>query len=636
MDGSAEVGSSTSPPAVADEPVVEVEGPDDRPRRRGPPSLRRIPPVLRVHGPALAGYAALTAAVYWTVVTNLRTRILADQSDGAFFLWNLWSAPKAVLSGHSPFHTSGIFHPFGADIAFNTTLLSVGLVAWPVQKLFGLAVAANLAQLAAVVASGFCAYLLALRAGATRLPAFYAGSAFAFCAYRGVHLSPHFNLNQTWLLPLGLLLLLRLYDRPSRGRAVALGALGGIAWYTDVYYSVFLGLACAVTGLWHWRTTFSPAVLVRLAQAVAVAGIVTLPVTVAMAQEYFGTGRDPVPGWGGSDVLSADVVSWVAPPEGRRFLPDMLGGVDPTVRQGERIIFPGWTLLALGLAGIGLGGGPKGPGWRRRGVWVALAAVFFVLSLGPFLQVNGWTGDRYLRFHRTFSVPLPYLALQKVGLANELRAPARFAIVAILALVVLAALALTRLQRARPRLGVIAVAVAVPLALAEGLPKAPVTIPSAIPAAYGAIARDPGRGAVLEIPLQWHTGFGRYGDWGGDHSMFVYYATRHGRPMVNGIVSRYRRRDLDALQRLPVYDQLLGFFPDRDPALYFPATAGRPPGEPHPPATFGAGDLRALGIGYVVYHRDRPRPEAHDYLAGLGLPVLADDGTVIVWKVPPR
>ena len=51
-------------------------------------------------------------------------------------------------------------------------------------------------------------------------------------------------------------------------------------------------------------------------------------------------------------------------------------------------------------------------------------------------------------------------------------------------------------------------------------------------------------------------------------------------------------------------------------------------------ATFGVDDLRALGIGFVVYHRDRPFPAVFDHLSGLGLPVVADDGVVLVWRVP--
>jgi hypothetical protein len=134
--------------------------------------------------------------------------------------------------------------------------------------------------------------------------------------------------------------------------------------------------------------------------------------------------------------------------------------------------------------------------------------------------------------------------------------------------------------------------------------------------------------------MQWRTGYGQYGEWEGDQTLLLYYATKHGKPMVNGMVPRYPQERLAALQALPVYDQLLGFFTDAAPTVYQPVPAGRPPGEAHPPATFTAADLEALDIGYVVYHRDRPRPAAYDYLSGLGMPVLADDGTVLVWKVP--
>src|SRR5688572_27924049 len=111
--------------------------------------LRRI--VRSPHPWATAGFLALTTAGYWPVVADLSTRILADGGDGAFFLWNMWAWPRALLDGQNPFHTEAIFHPLGANMAFDTILAPVNLVSWPVQRLFGLAVAANLAQLSAVV-----------------------------------------------------------------------------------------------------------------------------------------------------------------------------------------------------------------------------------------------------------------------------------------------------------------------------------------------------------------------------------------------------------------------------------------------------------------------------------------------------
>jgi hypothetical protein len=87
--------------------------------------------------------------------------------------------------------------------------------------------------------------------------------------------------------------------------------------------------------------------------------------------------------------------------------------------------------------------------------------------------------------------------------------------------------------------------------------------------------------------------------------------------MVSGMVARYPARSRKALLDIPLFAQVVGL-QQGDLAS----------------TTFSAADLHDAGVGYVVYHRDRPRPAAEAYLADLRLPVLADDGTVLVWKVP--
>jgi hypothetical protein len=603
-------------------PTEEPDG--DRSRFR----LPRPVSAAQAHLVSLLAYVALTGVAYWPVVGHLRSRILADSGDGAFYLWDMWWFPRALLHGQNPFHTDSVLHPLGANLGFNTILAPISLASWPIQKLFGLAVAANAVQLGAVVFAGLGMYLLALQAGAARFPAFVAGAVFAFTPYRIGQAPGHFNLNHTWLLVFGLWALLRLYERPSRGRAALLGGMLALTLWSDGYYSVILGLAVLTVLGWRWGDSLRPEVLRHLGLAALVAALLTLPLLGAMVTDLRGGELDPIPGWGGADVYSADVLSWITPSRDRRLLPDMLSGVDPVLTRGERLIFPTWTLLALGAAGA------IWAGRRRSSIWVAIFIVFFLLSLGPFLQVNGWTGGAFRRFQTPFSVPLPGMALGSIPVVNGVRDPARFAVMAVLALTVLGALVLTRLQGRHGRFGMAVAGVVAVMALAESLPSKAITLPSAIPAPYKAIAADPGRGAVMEIPIQWRTGFGAYGEWNGDHTLFLYYATLHRKPMVNGMMPRYRQRTLDRLMRTPVYDEMLGFFTGPTAGVVESVPAGRPPGEPHPPATFTTADLRELGIGYVVYHRERPRPAAFDYLTRLQMPVLADDGTVMVWKVP--
>jgi hypothetical protein len=125
---------------------------------------------------------------------------------------------------------------------------------------------------------------------------------------------------------------------------------------------------------------------------------------------------------------------------------------------------------------------------------------------------------------------------------------------------------------------------------------------------------------VLELPLQFRDGFGQTGDKlsGRENSVFMYFATHHEKPIVGGMVARYPDKKERQLLSIPTYRQIID--------LEDNAQA--------PPATFTATDLQTLDIGYVVAHRDRPVPTVTSHIEDLGLPVLADDGNTIVWKVP--
>jgi hypothetical protein len=142
-----------------------------------------------------------------------------------------------------------------------------------------------------------------------------------------------------------------------------------------------------------------------------------------------------------------------------------------------------------------------------------------------------------------------------------------------------------------------------------------------VPDVYERIAADSSDAAVLELPVKFSTTQAQVGFEGHDEDfMYLLYAIAHEHPIVSGAVSRYPDDDLAELLRVPVYRQLL-------------ALGGEPGFEE--PAEFDEGDLADLGIGFVVYHRDDPDPRVRSYIEALDLPVLADDGTVIIWTVDP-
>lgn len=563
--------------------------------------------------PAVAGFAVLTAAFLWPAIVHLRDRVLSEGGDGSTFLWAWWAMPRAVLRLHNPFVTDQLFHPVGGNLAFHTTAPLEMVVSWPIARLLGLGAAVNALQLAAVFLSALGAYLLAFHVCHDRRAAFFAGAAFAFVPYRFVHMGGHFNLIHAEFLPFGLLVYLRFLDEQTRRRAAWVGLLVGLTFLTDFYYTVFLLLSLTVIGVSR-RRRFDGDTVRRLAEAAVVATVVALPLLVAMVSALRAGELDQLPGWGGADVYAADVVAWVLPPARHPWWGSSVARAQGALpARGEGLAYPG--LLVLGLAV----GGRELHDRARRG-WVALAIGAGVLALGPFLQFGGRTGGVFSYLGRRFTLPLPYLAVHFVPVLNGIRVPGRFAIVAILALDVLAAVTLASLSRRHPRWAWALCAAALAVTLVEFLPGGLSMHPTAVPEPYHRIAADAGGGAVLEIPLQWQSGTSVVGDTAvvRDDTIFVYYATVHGRPLVSGYLSRYPERRLTRLSAIPLYRQVLAL--------------GKEPGFDDRP-TFDASDLRRQGIGYVVYHRDRPWPAAYAYLSGLGLPVLADDGTIVVWKV---
>jgi hypothetical protein len=556
----------------------------------------------RRHLPALAGFLVLTAVVLWPAVRHFRTRPLADGVDGAVFEWVWWAMPRAVADGRNPYPTDLMFHPVGADLALTTTAPLVSAVTWPVHFALGSAAQINLVQLASMFLAGFATYLLANRVSGHRGASFVAGMGYALLPHRFVHVDGHLNLVWTAVLPLGVLALLRLAERPTSGRAAVLGLVAGSAFLVEPQLVVLLAACLVPIAVVHRRPLASAGW--RLAATGLVALVVASPLLVPMvAGIATGEGGQPDP-TGSALEYSASPLSWVVPPLEELQLGRVASLDTSMTATNEGIAYPGLILLGLAIAGAALVD-PR----HRRG-WVALSVVGFVLSLGPYLHVR----DAYL------NVPLPFFGLRLIPGLDAMRVPGRFAVVGALGIHVLAAGALAALARRFERRAVLLVGVAALLSVVELLPASLPQRDVPIPEAYSAIAADDGDGAVLEIPLKWSTGQRLIGFHSGQRRdfMFLVAAKVHGRPIVSGSVSRYSNVRLDRLFDIPLYRQVL-------------ALAGEPGIDD--PADFGRDDLQALGIEYVVYRRDDPVPAALEHIRSLHMPVLADDGNVIVWKV---
>lgn len=568
----------------------------------------------------VSGYVALTLWMYRPAVAATASKYFADSGDGAAFLWNYYAVPPSLPS----LRTELIFHPVGADLAFHTgtplIALAISVARWVLPD----PAATNLVLLASVVASGVVTYLLARHEKAPGPLAFFAGVAFVLLPWRYGRLYAHHNLVHSFVVPLGLLALLRLIDQPSKRRGVAYGVAVAVGLWIDFTYFLFLLMASAVVMVWRHRSIRSRRFLTSAAVAGVVTAVVAAPILAGTVRALVSGELDPLRGWGGADVSSLDLLSYVTPPPWH-LLGDHFEGVNTAIVGGERLGYVGIGVLLGGLVGAATIIATR----RGGGAFVVMAAVFTVLSFGPFLHVNGEAGARFEMYGTPFSVPMPYLLLHYVPVLNGLRVPARFSAVAALGVAVVAAVGLGRLVESRGRLAVSLVAAALVALTVVDLRQdwdfAPLLDPD-IPPAYEALAAADGDRAVIEVPLQWRDGFGVYGGAGADQSILLYYATAHGKPLASGMVARLSAERLDALRDVDVYRALLQV--QGDPIAHGTAI------DPRADAVFDVHALSEAGIGWVIYHRDRPVPAVLARLEAADLEVLSDDGTTVIYEVP--
>jgi hypothetical protein len=553
--------------------------------------------------------AFLTALMFWPIVAHFPSRIPGSGGDGASVMWSWWHIGADVVRFRDPFPTSGMFFPVGTDLAFHTTSPLVAVLMWPVTRAFGVGITVNVVELSSAFFSAVFAYFLALRVCGDRRAAFVAGVAFAFMPYRFAHAAEHYTLIQVEFLPMAALALLRICERPTKWRGVALGITIGLAYLTDLYVFAFVLLVVGVLALARRRTLAGHDAMVALMFTALTAGVLAAPLAWAQLLAVGRGDLQRLPGWGGANIYSADAVAWFIPRPGQ----PLFGRPYDPVMSGGGEAYVGLTVLTLAVAGAWLGDRE-----RRKG-WVALALVSGVLAMGPFLRIANRVGALFTLRSTHFAVPLPYMAFAYVPILNGIRGPIRLAVVTELALAVLMAVTLGALMHRWPRRAWLMATVACALVVLEFLPGRLPTIPKAVPRPYSAIAAQHDGKAVLDLPLQWFGASQVVGDTQRDDSIFLYYATVSGHPLVNGSVARYSDSRLLRLEGIPVYRQIASLAGD-------PGFADR--------ASFDAADLRSLGIGYIVYHRDRPQPRVYAYVASLGLPVLADDGDVLVWQVP--
>lgn len=546
-------------------------------------------------------YALLSLVMTWPLIGQLGAQIPAGAGGDVWVHeWTFWWIERAIALGQNPFYTELLFHPNGVALTtHNIAWFNIGLW-YPLQAAFGNEIAYSLTYPLIFTLNGFALYLLALRCTGSRGAAFIGGLIYAFWPYLTSQ-SGHPNMLTVGWLPLALLYLMRTLDRGTRRDALLTAlfiALQGIARWQLL---IIGGMVLALYVLYRLGTDASVRTWRTMGHLVLI-GVVALLLMAPLggpvvASQITGEYGDEV--FINDGEFGVDLLAWVVPNANLGLWRNWVEHLPERLQfRHDRVDFIGYTTLVLCIIGMVTRR-------RRAAFWLAAAVLLGVLALGTQLTVG----------HRTFpEIPMPYRWVDDLFFIRIVRRPHRFDAFLALPVAMMAAWGMMALGRVRaltgwrPLLtGVIAV-----LILAEGWVLPYRMTPVATPAWYAQLAQEPGDFAILGLPMS-----PRLAD-----KFYMHYQITHGKPLVEGHVSRPTKDAFDFLESSEFLDHLAETN-EMDPSL----------GD----ITRQLRVLAAANVRYLVLHKGLATDEQlADWRTWLAIAPWHEDADVIVYRTQPE
>ena len=358
---------------------------------------------------ALLFTAGLAVFITWPQALHMGTSIFSHH-DPYFSVWRISWIAHALVS--SPFHLfdANIFYPAKDTLAYSDATLLEGLLAAPFLWLHVSPVAVyNVLLLTGFIGSGIAMFVLARHVTGATGPALVAAAVFTLAPYRVEHMM-HLELQWAMFVPFTFWALHRAID----DRSWRFGILAGLGFWLQllscVYYGVFLAilLVAFVPLLFMVSGRRALGAFPGLAVGAVVAVVLSLP----YLWPYLTASRAV----GSRDV--AEIARYSAQPTNylsATSLSFLWGWTADRWGARELRLYPGLVAVIFSLFSI------ANRSWRWTFLYAAIAVLAIELSFGT----NG-TAYRWLSDH--------------VGALRGFRSASRFAMLAMCAIAMLAAL----------------------------------------------------------------------------------------------------------------------------------------------------------------------------------------------------
>ena len=321
---------------------------------------------------AVGTYVVIAVLAYWPVMpfdaSKLPHVLGAGSGDPAQMSWFLAWTPFALGHGLNPFFTNYIDYPLGVNLASNTSVPLLGLLAAPVTLALGPIASFNLLMRIALAGSATSMFLVSRRWVRWWPAAFAAGLLYGFGSYMTFEASVHLDLAFMAVPPLLLWCLDELFvtrRRSSINVGVLLGVLSAAQLLIDpeilAYCAIMAALGLVFLAIAHRREVVAR---VRMATPGLLAACACFALIAGYPIGYFLTGPRRIAG----GIQPAGAIA--------AFHVDLLR---PVLRASPQLVNSSGYLgvpLLIGLVALAVW-------WRKLGIFrfsVACACAAFVLS----------------------------------------------------------------------------------------------------------------------------------------------------------------------------------------------------------------------------------------------------------------
>jgi len=533
--------------------------------------------IARIHLLIIGLYLVLSLALTYPLILHFTTHVPGSATwafDEYTFLWNMWWFKYSIFDLQTtPLYSSFIFYPLGISLVLYTYHLHNALLSIPLQPFLSLATINNILLIGSLTLSGYGTFLLleylltgentscsgwitnpavgppdCKSSGSGRysftnrkMAAFLGGIVYAFTASRFVYLAlGHYNFASNHWIPFYALYVIKTIHEPRAKNALWAGIFLTLTLSCEMTYGIFLAVFTIIYLLFTSREKILNTPFAKRLGLLVITFLLTYSPMIYFIFREMLYGGYTLEAWGDALKLSTDLLGFFTPIKlhpiwGGDWVRELRAVVEGTARFSDvNTVFVGYVTLLLAIFALFK---------HRRAlkVWGVAALTSAILSLGPLLQINGqylFDLDGLLAEAKV-TFPMPFALLHYLPVFNANRAPNRFSVIMTLSLAVMVGYAaFWVLNRVPSKLYVLRSTCCVLFLTALSFEHLSIPLPltdARIPEVCYQIGAEPGRFAILQLPMGWRNSFGTLGS---ERTQAQYYQAAHHKPIISGNISR--------------------------------------------------------------------------------------------------